>query len=140
LALQPALAGLKHLNRLEQVLARAEWHDPGIVEGLMCDMSGHVISATAANLFARVGGQWLTPDVSACGVAGVARAEVLARWPTCRVVPVEMETLMQAEEVFLSSSVRGILAVTDIAGHRLSPGAQTRALQAQFAALLELEA
>ncbi|RAP56322.1 aminodeoxychorismate lyase [Oleiagrimonas sp. MCCC 1A03011] len=140
LAVQPALAGLKHLNRLEQVLARAEWRDPDIVEGLMRSMDGAVVCATAANLFARIDGVWVTPSVENCGVAGVARAEVLAQWPQCRVGTIEMGALMQAEEVFLSSSVRGILAVGDLAGRRLQVGADTRAMQAHFAQLLELGA
>lgn len=138
LALQPALAGLKHLNRLEQVLARAEWDDPDIAEGLVRDMQGRVICATAANLFARIDGAWFTPPVDACGVAGVARAEVLEQWPDCRIATIEMNALMQAEEIFLSSSVRGILPVRDLAGRVLPVGAATRTMQAHFDMLLEL--
>ncbi len=81
LAEQPLLAGIKHLNRLEQVLARAEWNDPSIAEGVMCDMHGRVISATMANLFAVIDGVLVTPALDQCGVAGVARAEVLATIP-----------------------------------------------------------
>ena len=140
LAQQPALAGIKHLNRLEQVLARAEWDDPDIAEGLMRDMHGHVVCATAANLFACIDGAWTTPPVDACGVAGVGRAEVLGQWSDARVAPIEMETLMQADEVFLSSSVRGILPVRDLGGRGLAVGEDTRAIQAHFRALLELDA
>jgi len=74
LARQPALAGVKHLNRLEQVLARAEWNDPAIAEGLMCNEHGDVIEATAANIFVVRNGELHTPDLSECGVAGVMRA------------------------------------------------------------------
>ncbi len=140
LARQPMLAGLKHLNRLEQVLARAEWDDPEIAEGLMRDIDGRVVCATAANLFARIDGTWFTPAVDFCGVAGVARARVLQQWPDCRTATIEMDALMQAEEIFLSSSVRGILPVRDLAGRLLEPGADTRAMQAHFDALLELRA
>jgi len=79
LAPQPLLAGLKHLNRLEQVLARAEWDDPTIAEGLLCDADGLVISATAANLFAVFGGVLATPAVDRCGVAGVASGSPWSR-------------------------------------------------------------
>jgi 4-amino-4-deoxychorismate lyase len=58
LALQPALAGIKHCNRLEQILARAECDEAGADEGLMLDMEGNVISATAANLFVLQDRQW----------------------------------------------------------------------------------
>lgn len=135
LGIQPRLAGLKHLNRLEQVLARAEWQDPAVAEGLMRDLDGHVVCATAANLFAVVDGEPATPAVDRCGVAGVARAEILERLPACRVRTIDTETLMRADEVFLSSSVRGIVPVGDLDGRTLVVGPVARALGAHFAAL-----
>lgn len=129
LAEQPVLAGIKHLNRLEQVLARAEWSDPAIAEGLLCDGRGRVISATMANLFALVDGQLLTPSLERCGVAGVARAEVLAACPQARVVELSLAALSAASEVFLTSSVRGILPVQSLDGWNYAPGAVTRQLQ-----------
>lgn len=129
LAEQPALAGMKHLNRLEQVLARTEWNDPAIAEGVLCDSHGRVISATMANLFAAVDGEWLTPALDRCGVAGVARAEVLAACPWIRVGELGLDALRGASEVFLSSSVRGILPVHSLDGHDYVPGDTTRRLQ-----------
>ena len=61
LAHQPALPGIKHLNRLEQVMARREWHEPGIAEGLMCDEHDAVVEGTMSNLFLIRGGALLTP-------------------------------------------------------------------------------
>lgn len=78
---QPRLAGLKHLNRLEQVLARAEWDDEDIFEGLMSDSDGAVIGATAANLFIVRRGQLLTPALDQAGVAGTCRAWILRGSP-----------------------------------------------------------
>lgn len=129
LAEQPRLAGIKHLNRLEQVLARAEWSDPAIAEGLLRDRHDRVISATMANLFAVVGGDLLTPVLDQCGVAGVARAEVLARYPRACVVELNLETLSAASEMFLSSSVRGILPVQSLDGRKFVPGVVARELQ-----------
>jgi len=129
LAEQPLLAGIKHLNRLEQVLARAEWNDPTIAEGLLLDSHGRVISATMANLFAVVDGEWLTPSLDRCGVAGVARAEVLAAYPQARIGELTLAALLGASEVFLSSSVRGILPVHSLDGCSYAPGATTRRLQ-----------
>ncbi len=129
LAAQPLLAGIKHLNRLEQVLARAEWTDPAIADGLLCDRHDHVISATAANLFAVIEDQLRTPAVDRCGVAGVGRAEVLAICPQTRVGPLSLVDLQDAREVFLSSSVRGILPVRALAGHHYQPGVVARRLQ-----------
>ncbi len=129
LAEQPLLAGIKHLNRLEQVLARGEWTDPAIADGVLCDRHGHVISTTSANLFAVLNDQLQTPAVDRCGVAGVGRAEVLAICPQTRVGTLTLTDLQDAREVFLSSSVRGILPVRALAGHHYQPGAVARSLQ-----------
>lgn len=133
LAAQPRLAGLKHLNRLEQVLARAEWDDPTVAEGLLGDEHGQVVCATAANLFAVTGGHLVTPSLERCGVAGVARAEVLAR-RAVEVRTITWDELMRADEIFLTSSVRGIVPVNRIDTQDFAVGAQTRALQREWQA------
>ena len=129
LGAQPRLAGIKHLNRLEQVLARAEWDDPSIAEGLLCDEAGHAICATMANLFAVLDGVLCTPSLARCGVAGVARAEVLALRPDARVGDISLATLLAADEVFLSSSVRGILPVRSLDDRAYAVGPTARMLQ-----------
>lgn len=134
LARQPRLAGLKHLNRLEQVLARAEWAEPSITEGLLCDTEGHLVCATAANLFAVIDGELLTPPVDQCGVAGVARAEILAAHGA-RIAHFSPAELARASEVFLTSAVRGILPVRALGAHAWLPGPVARALQAHWARL-----
>jgi 4-amino-4-deoxychorismate lyase len=134
LAMQPALAGLKHLNRLEQVLARAEWSDPAIGEGLLCDMEGNLACATAANLFVVIDGELATPPVDRCGVAGVARAEVMAVRPVT-VASFSVADLLRASEVFLTSAVRGILPVRALGARTWQPGPVARALQAHWASL-----
>lgn len=133
LALQPALAGLKHCNRLEQVLARGEWSDAEIDEGLVQDMDGHVVSATAANLFVLRDGGWHTPPVDRCGVAGVCRAWLLS---TCagqetRMGVHEIET---ADAVVLCNAVRGILPVARLGDRAWSPHHQVRTLRGHLAA------
>lgn len=115
LAAQPLLAGIKHCNRLEQVLARLEWDTAGAPdrdadEGLLCDMDGHVISAISANLFVLQEGVWLTPAIETCGVAGVCRdwcIEALAARPV-RLAPAQVEA---ADVIFLCNALRGILPV-----------------------------
>jgi 4-amino-4-deoxychorismate lyase len=129
LAEQPLLAGMKHLNRLEQVLARAEWDDPAIAEGLLRDTAGRVVSAVMANLFAVVDNQLVTPSLDRCGVAGVARAEVLAAMPETRIGELTLDQLLAAHEIFLSSSVRGILPVRSLNGRRFAAGIMTRQMQ-----------
>lgn len=128
LGLQPVLAGLKHLARLEQVLARSEWHDQSVGEGLMLDSDDHVTSATAANVFVVRAGRLCTPALTRCGVAGTARAEILQR-NDVRVGDLTLPELVQADEVFLTSAVRGIVPVRELAGHTWPVGPHTQALQ-----------
>ena len=129
LAVQPALAGLKHLNRLEQVLARREWDDPQVGEGLMLDTQDRVISATAANVFALRGDTLCTPAVDLCGVAGTARAELLARRPDAEEVRWSLDALLAADAVFVTSAVRGVVPVRELDGRTWSPSARVRRLQ-----------
>lgn len=133
LAEQPLLAGIKHLNRLEQVLARAEWQDAEHAEGLMLDASGRVIEGVYSNLFLLKGGVLLTPDLSRCGVAGVMRAELLAQAERqglpCQVCDIALEALLQADEVFLCNSLYGVWPVRALQRHQWSVGPLTRKLQ-----------
>lgn len=133
LALQPALAGLKHLNRLEQVLARAEWRDE-FDEGLMLDTQGRVVAATAGNLFARIDGRWCTPPLDRCGVAGVARRWLLARLDAQerRLSPAEVEA---AQALLLCNAVRGPRAVAALGERRWRADRQVRQLRAAWDAL-----
>ena len=128
---QPLLAGMKHLNRLEQVLARSEWDDALWQEGLMTDQHGRVICATAANLFAVLAGRLVTPPVDRCGVAGVARAEVLGAGDA-HIEHLSPQQLVEADEVFLTSAVRGILPVRAFAGRTWQPGPVTRHWQVHW--------
>ncbi len=142
LAEQPLLAGLKHLNRLEQVIARAEWQDAEHAEGLMLDMSGRVIEGVFSNLFLVSNGLLLTADLNRCGVAGVMRAELLAQAQTLgvpvAVADISLEQLQQADEVFVCNSVYGIWPVRSCAAMSWSVGPLTRKLQGIVRALLDV--
>jgi 4-amino-4-deoxychorismate lyase len=133
LAEQPRLAGLKHLNRLEQVLARGEWHDAEHAEGLMRDTSGRVVEGVYSNLFLVKNGGLLTPELSRCGVAGVMRAELLAQAESlgldCGVRDISYDELLTADEVFLCNSLYGVWPVRALQGHDWPVGPLTRKLQ-----------
>lgn len=120
LARQPALAGIKHCNRLEQVLARAEWNDADIDEGLLLDDAGHVVGATSANLFVLHGGQWLTPTLADCGVAGICRGWALQDLPAREALLLPSQ-VQEADAVFLCNAVRGILPVARLGARRYRP-------------------
>lgn len=134
LAQQPRLAGLKHLNRLEQVLARAEWRDE-YAEGLMCDPDGNVIEGTMSNVFLVQDGTLITPDLSQSGVAGVMRATVLElakrQGLDCLVQPVSVSMVEGCAELFLTNSLIGIWPVARLGGKTYpAPGSVTQILQA----------
>jgi 4-amino-4-deoxychorismate lyase len=133
LAHQPALAGVKHLNRLENVLARAEWSDPEVAEGVLCDAQGHVIAGTMTNIFIAVDGALATPGLERCGVAGVTRERVMeaaARHDVpCTVATLTWPDVVGADEVFFVNSLAGVWPVRDLAGEARMPGPLTRAIQ-----------
>ncbi|MFJ4343958.1 aminodeoxychorismate lyase [Pseudomonas sp. NPDC089401] len=143
LGLQPLLAGLKHLNRLEQVLARAEWQDVELAEGLMLDGQGRVVEGVYSNLFLVRDGVLLTADLSRCGVAGVMRGALLAQARlqgiATEVCDIPFDALVQADEVFVCNSVYGVWPVRGIPALNLnwSPGPLTRKLQAVARTLLD---
>lgn len=133
LAHQPALAGVKHLNRLENVLARAEWTDPGVAEGILCDLQGCVIGGTMTNLFIVKHGRLETPSVQCCGVAGVTRDRVIEAAGrhdvVCKVTMLMMRDVLDADEVFLVNSLAGAWPVSDIEGAPRTVGPLTRQVQ-----------
>jgi 4-amino-4-deoxychorismate lyase len=129
----PALAGIKHLNRLEQVLARREWDDPGILEGLLLDEDGHPIGGTMSNLFIVRDRVLMTPELVRCGVAGILRTvvmEVASRVPVpLQVRALGLDDLWGADEVFLTNSLFGIWPVSAIEGRPYRKGVLTSRLQ-----------
>lgn len=140
----PALAGLKHCNRLEQVLARAEWNDPDVSESLMFSSSGALVSGTMANVFVVRDATLLTPRLDRCGVDGVMRAVVLATAAAAGVAAEQRvlvaEDLASAQEIFLTSALIGIRPVRELQGRPVTVGPVTRRLQAQLAPLLAMTA
>ncbi|MGI9245849.1 MAG: aminodeoxychorismate lyase [Steroidobacteraceae bacterium] len=120
LARYPRLAGIKHLNRLEQVLGAAELREPAVDEGLMRSTDDRLVCATAANIFMVRKGRLLTPQISDCGVSGVMR-EVVLRAAGGLGIEVEagnctLADLERADEVFLTNAVRGIRPVGMVEG------------------------
>jgi len=130
LAIQPALGGIKHLNRLEQVLASAELRDTGVAEGILLDREDHVISAISANIFLVMEDRLLTPRLDRCGVRGVVRSQILDEFEVrCEQRRIMVDMLQEADEVFICNSVRGIVPVTAIDDQEYGIGPVTRELQ-----------
>lgn len=119
---QPALAGIKHLNRLEHVLAQQEWHDPEIHEGLLFDQSGFLVSGTKSNVFLVRQGCLHTPRLDRCGVAGVTRARLIefarmAGHAVTEVADLTLDDVLSAEEVMLCNSLIGLWRVARLDNH-----------------------
>ncbi|MFP3874813.1 MAG: aminodeoxychorismate lyase [Thiohalophilus sp.] len=133
LAEQPQLAGIKHLNRLEQILARREWTDEAIQEGLMLDTRDRVIEGTMSNLFWLKGDTLHTPDLSACGVQGIMRQQVIELAPTLgldvRIGDTNRQALDEADGLFLTNSVIGLWPVRQLEERLFDPSPRIKQLQ-----------
>jgi 4-amino-4-deoxychorismate lyase len=129
----PRLAGIKHLNRLEQVLASRELAALEADEGLLADSDGLVIEGTRSNLFLVRDGIVSTPDLGQCGVAGILRSALIDTCAregiACDIRALNWSDLEEADEMFMTNSLMGIQPVTRWEGRELRTGALTRQLQ-----------
>lgn len=117
LGLQAKLAGVKHLNRLENVLARMEWSDANIADGLLMDSNENVIECTMSNIFARFGSQLITPSLDQCGVDGIARTRIIKQAKRykldVKIEVLKLDKLMQADEIIICNSLFGAWQVVN---------------------------
>ena len=137
----PALAGLKHLNRLEQVLIRGEWRDPAIHEALVYSSSGCLISGTMSNVFLVMEGRIVTPALTHAGVCGVMRRVVMREAQDAGLAVAETQldatAAAVAGEIFLTNARIGIWPVRCLDGRERAVGPVTRHLQQRLRPLLE---
>jgi len=136
LGINPSLAGIKHLNRLEQVLARAEWCAPELHEGLMLNCQGDVIEGTMSNVFLVKNNDLYTPEITQCGVKGVVRDIVITLAKEHQIPVIEtilsQEDVYTADELFITNSVIGIWPVKQLVEHAYNVGQLTQKLQTLF--------
>jgi 4-amino-4-deoxychorismate lyase len=133
LGLNPALAGIKHLNRLEQVMARSEWNDASIQEGLMLDVNNHVIEGTMTNLFYIKNSGLYTAPLTQSGVAGIIRRIIMTLAADHGLSVIEHEftkdELLSADELFVCNSIIGIWPIRQIEAAHFSVGPITQSIQ-----------
>ncbi len=138
LAAQPLLAGIKHLNRLEQVLLRREIDAGGFAEGIVLDYQDKIIEGTRSNLFLVRDGQLLTPALEACGIVGVIREIILARaeeWGLIgKICSLGLEDLAQADEVFFCNSIMGVWPVHTVGERAFQVGLYSRMIREKLVA------
>ena len=110
----PKIAGIKHLNRLDQVIARAEWADE-FQEGVTLDSQENVVEGTMTNLFIQSGEQLRTPTLERCGVQGIMRDYIMqiadGFFQSCKETDITLQQLKQADAIFMCNSVIGIWPV-----------------------------
>lgn len=137
LGLNPLLAGIKHLNRLEQVLISQELSSSKNPEGLALDIEDRVIEGSMSNIFIVKDGQLFTPGLDKTGVAGIIRGKILDMCKDsalqCDVTTLSLQDVLNADEVFFCNSIAGIWPVRRIAETVFEIGQSTQELQEQLA-------
>lgn len=141
LAISPTLAGIKTLSQLPYVLASQERQNLKAQEGIMFNSAGHLIEATARNVFIVKDGVLITPQLSQSGVAGVMRRAIIEIAQSIDIAVKEIDVSVmvfeQADEVFLSNSISGIWPIVQCGDIHWSVGAITQAIQQHIAKWLE---
>ena len=143
----PSLVGIKHLNRLDQILGASEANAKGYLDGLMFNSRGLLVETTCANIFLRTEKYgWLTPSIETAGINGVMRSllihEVFPRvnFPL-KTFQIESDMLCDITELFVCNSARGIVPVRAIRGNKrdstLAIGQETRTLQSKLSELYQ---
>lgn len=124
LSMNSALAGIKHMNRLENILARAEWNNSDVKEGIMLDTQGHVIEGVMSNIFIIHNNCILTPDLSQSGVTGIMRQVVLQLLEEMamkiRITSISLDQLLESDEIFCCNSLMPIWPIKKIDHHVFS--------------------
>jgi 4-amino-4-deoxychorismate lyase len=139
----PLLAGLKHLNRLDQVMASLEMMNSSCAEGLLLDEREYVIEGIRTNLFIMVDNMLITPDLSRSGIEGVMRQFILEEVAAThniqyKIAIIDMDIIAQAHEIFVCNSVNGIWPVNKIGDLSFGVGNITKLLQESVHSVLQL--
>ncbi len=122
------IAGIKHLNRLDQVIARSEWREE-YQEGLTLSNHDNVIEGTMSNIFIEVDGRWITPRLDRCGVRGVLRDFIIEHAEsfstTCEETDIALSQLEQSDAMFVCNSVIGVWPIAQFQKKEFALSEQT---------------
>lgn len=131
----PVLAGIKHLNRLDNVLASSEWGDE-FHEGFMFDINGYLIEGTMSNIFCIKNETLLTPGLDHCGVNGIIRDQILSiakqKEIACQIKNITIDELFLMDEVFITNSIIGLWPVRCVGETRYPTDNITRAFESEL--------
>lgn len=135
----PVLAGIKHLNRLENVLAAAEASSRDAFDSLLLDTSGNIVSGAMSNVFIVRAGSVITPRIDRCGVAGVMRGIVLRECTALGLASAEerlvLDDLFSSSAVFITNARIGVVPVRRVGEHSFAMNDLTRRLAAHIESL-----
>lgn len=131
ISISPMLSGIKHLNRLEQVLLRQELDQQSADDLVVTNCQGNVIETTCANIFYWLEGQLFTPALSHSGVNGIIRQQILSLMPEVKIVETSLTTLTQSQSIFICNSLMGIMPINSYNGKSLAIE-KPLAMQANF--------
>lgn len=127
-----ALTGLKTTSYAENVVALGRAHERGATEALFANTAGQLCEGTGSNVFVVLGGRLRTPALASGCLAGITR-ELVVEWTGAEEADLPLSVLDEAEEVFLTSTLRDVQAVRRIDGRELAPGPVTAKAMALFA-------
>lgn len=116
IGINPMLGGLKHLNRLEQVLLRQELSTSNVDDLLVTNINNYVIEATSANVFFFLNDKLYTPDVSQSGVNGIMRQAILTRYPDTIIKNITPNEITQAQAMFMCNCVMSVIPIAHYNG------------------------
>jgi 4-amino-4-deoxychorismate lyase len=144
LPINPNLAGIKHLNRLDYVLATIELERiGGMGEAILCDTEGYIVEGIISNLFFCLDDEVYTPSLDYAGVEGIMRQQILEHLEkqgiavqTGRYFPAQ---LLQASECFLCNSVQGVRPIRSIDGVEFSCGPISQMLIQTFNTKIKID-
>lgn len=141
LPINKRLAGLKTLNRLDQVLIKQEIETKKAIDGIVCDNEGNVIEASSANLFIHNEGRWYTPCLKNTGIEGVKRQQILnaAKKHSVDIIKTQINKLdlLNADAICITNALMGIVPVTQYEKHTYK--AQHFSITAQLKKLISKE-
>lgn len=127
-----SLKGIKHLNRLDSVMARQSARSSGKHEALMRDQNGRYIEGSMSNLFVHLSGKWITPKLTGSGVNGIIRGVILKRYPSIEEHDIGLTDLQSCESAFICNSLIGVVEVTDINDRMLKKDQFTQSLMKEL--------
>lgn len=119
-----AVAGLKTTSYAENVVALARARESGASEALFADTRGRLSEGTGTNVFVVLGGQVSTPSLAAGCLAGITRALVIEWSGEIAETDLPYGVLAQADEVFITSTLRDVQAVTAVDGRPVGPSGE----------------